>query len=62
MVLIKIWKDADGYGVQLDSDKFGMNHDDIDLLITELRSLQDEVIEEDGEGTLREIALGLEDE
>lgn len=61
MVMLQIWKDGDGYAVKLDSDKFGLSHDDMDLLITELRSIQDEPIDEDDGGIQREIALGLED-
>jgi hypothetical protein len=61
MVTIKIWKDSDGYGVEIDSEKFGLSEFDMGQLIDELRALVDEPIDED-DGILREIALGLDDE
>lgn len=61
MVHLKIWKDADGYGVQVDSEQFGLSDVDLSILIEELRSLQDEVIGEEDEGIQREIVLGIED-
>ena len=56
---IKVWKDKDGYAFKTEDPEFELTDEAFDMLLDELRELQDEELDEGDEGTMRDIFLDL---